>query len=290
MHTSNPAQLARLIEEIFLKQSVMLLTNGQATPVKLIGFNSGMLELTAPATAAEVRQLLVTHRNYDMRLECQVIEKTPNATELLKPLQLKAEERVRKEARTAITVAANTTNFISNCIQVTAIFHAFSAMNAKRDALIKFYNNAVKERLPDDSKFSVQLRKTKRLDHKMRVIDKYQRPIFAPNRHDPYKMSGVDAGRFVPAKEYQELLRHEHGDKNQLGEICEPIWLRGLLLIGYLQISAPDELTEEHYRIVEKLARRLGKIFCVMVVCRRITLPVRWMISVLPDSVLFIPI
>lgn len=256
--TNDPAQLQKVIEQVFLKVPVRLRDRNGETAARILRYQQPILEIELPATDAEARIRLLTleHRDHLMMLECGVLKRNEKS-EYLKPVRLHIREKQRIETRFKINHGDSKEPYITGCLPVASIPTLLSSLDAKRDAIVRVYSMALREKYADGAEVKVLLRRSNRLDHRMRPMLTLQKPIFAPDRFEESYWLQAGMEDFVPFNEYRKIRTYQDIPRAFVSEVSEPLWFRKQYLYGYLQVIHRERMDREMYDAIHNLARKL---------------------------------
>ena len=253
--TNDPAQMERVIRSVFLGRSVSVRDQtGEGTGV-IRSFEDGLISVALDRPPAEVRLLTLLHGAHLMVMECSVVSRQADGTELLRPRRLHLRPP-RGAHRVAIAGNQGDTVYAVDCIPTDALPEALGNMNRKRDKVLDVYRTALREKLPAGCKVEVRLRRTQRLDPHMRAMQLTRRPIFAPQTKDPNAWALLEPGRFITFEQYGEVIRYED-EKTLQSEIAFPLWYRGLFLYGYVNVRAYEPLSAPAFEVTSALSLRM---------------------------------
>ncbi len=257
--TNDPGQLARVIQNVFLKRAPLLRDEFGEGSVELQEYRDGVLFAKHGRPEARVRLLFLLHGDHLLVLECGVDERMATGVEKLRPRKLHLRPPRRAE-RMPISSEQGENVFATGCVPVDAIPEALNHMNRKRDRVLEVYGKALGERLPSGSTVDFRLRRTQRLDPHMRAMQLAHRPIFAPHTSDTTFWALMDPATFVPFEQYAEVRRYED-DKELRSEIAVPLWYRDLFLYGYVYVRATEPLTLPAFQVASAIAGRVHEEF-----------------------------
>ncbi len=255
--TNDPAQLHAVITKLFTRVPVRLLfKNGSDAPTMVLAYESGLLRIEAPVLESKVRLLTLKHRESHLILECIVVSRD-EAGETLRPVRLHIRNFIRSEKRHP--VGATGGPVVTSCLAINAFPQHLASMNKKRDVLLRVYTGTLAEKFSEKSYIKIQLRRTSRMDHRMRLLHQWQRPIFAPDIRERAPWAVVDPNRFIRFEDYETILRYESPPKEIISELTQPLWYRGLYLYGFVQILSEQVLTEDQQEYLGRLAQQMEK-------------------------------
>ena len=252
--TTDPDQIHRFIERLFLRLPVKLRDKSGEYPIKVLQFDGTLLSISKPERAGGLRLLVVSHKEHQILAECKVMESGETDIERLKPTKLHIRPKVRQEERVQVRGGEC---ILSSCLTQNSIPERLGSMNKKREAITQIYKNAFEERLPPGAIVNIILRKSGRLDHRMRPMQQQYKAIFAPHMKEKIKWATLNMGNFLSFTDYEKVLRYDDIPKVIISEVCEPLWFHSLYLYGYVQVFLRNMLTEENYDIISKLTRQL---------------------------------
>lgn len=256
--SNDPAQLQRVIQQVFLKMPVRLRDRTGEREAKILRHQHPILEISgAPAEPeTKVRLLAVEHGDHLLMLECGVL-KRGEASEFVKPLRLHIRPRQRSEVRHKIDHGEGSDPYITGCLPVASIPTTLSSLDAKRDGILRVYSMALREHYPDSAQVKVLLRRSNRLDHRMRPMMSFRKPIYAPDRFEESHWLREGMEDFVPFNEYSKIRSYQDVPRAFISEVAEPLWFRDQYLYGYLQVVHKDRIDHEMYEMIAGLARKL---------------------------------
>ena len=256
--TNDPVQLKRIIERVFISVPVRLRDRSGETDAKILRYQEPILEILSPRVDGEarVRLLSVEHGEHLLLLECGVLKRN-DSSEYLKPVRLHIRAKQRAETRTKIDHGASTEPYITGCIPVASIPGQLASLDARRDAIIRVYSMALREKYPEGAEVKVLLRRSNRLDHRMRPMLTLQKPIYAPDRFEESHWMREGMEDFIPFSEYRKIRTYQDIPRSYVSEVAEPLWFRSQYLYGYLQVVSKEMMDREMYDGINNLARKL---------------------------------
>ncbi|MEQ9362705.1 MAG: PilZ domain-containing protein [Leptospirales bacterium] len=256
--TNDPAQLRKVIEQVFVSAPVRLRDRTGETEAKILRYQQPILEIQSPAVDGEarVRLLSLEHGEHLLLLECGVLKRN-GASEYLKPVRLHIRPKQRSETRTKIDHGASREPYITGCIPVASIPAQLASLDARRDAIIRVYSMALREKYPEGAEVKVLLRRSNRLDHRMRPMLALQKPIYAPDRFEESQWLREGMEDFIPFGEYRKIRTYQDIPRTYVSEVSEPLWFRSQYLYGYLQVISKEMMDREMYDGINNLARKL---------------------------------
>jgi hypothetical protein len=252
------AQLHQITEKLFARFPIHVVENNQKNPARALLYAHPHLEILHQMPPGPSRTLLLTKDDHSMMLECSVVSRTEKGTEIVKPMRLYLTKRgIRHENRVAVA-GGELAGQVRNVIPQTEFYRVNAGTSSGRDALLMQYANAMKELVPE-CVVKFELQRANRLTVRMKKLLEFNLPVFAPDmtRHRQGDEQNVIA---MPHSEYEQVMRSDGLPGDYIGEICEPIRYRGVLIVGYVQVfSLRAPLNASHYHTVRQLIRRLEK-------------------------------
>lgn len=198
--TNDPEQLKAVIERVFVPAAVVFLRdrNGD-TPSRILRYTFPVMEIQKPpGEAARLRLLTVEHRDHRLLIECGVL-KSNESTEMIKPLRLHIRTKQRAESRLKFDHTTNANEpYLTGTLPVEGVPGALASLDAKRDSILRVYALALKERFDQETMVKVHLRKSNRLDHRMRPMNNLHKPIYAPDRFEEGSWHREGMHEFIP--------------------------------------------------------------------------------------------
>lgn len=256
--TNDPAQLQKVIEQVFVSSPVRLRDRSGETTASILRYQQPILEIQLPTTDGEARVRLLTleHGEHLLLLECGVLKR--NATsEYLKPVRLHIRPKQRSETRTKIDHGVSREPYITGCVPVASIPTLLASLDSRRDAIVRVYSMALREKYLEGAEVKILLRRSNRLDHRMRPMLALQKPIFAPDRFEEAHWIKEGMEDFIPFGEYRKIRTYQDVPRAFVSEVSEPLWFRKQYLYGYLQVIHREMMDREMYDAIHNLARKL---------------------------------
>lgn len=250
-------QLHQITEKLFARFPIHVVENNQKNPARAVAYSHPHLEILHQMPEGAARTLLLTKDDNSMMLECSVISRTERGTEIVKPMRLYLSKRgIRHENRVAIS-GGELAGQVRNVIPHPEFYRVNAATNSTRDGLISQYSNAIRELVPE-TLIKVELQRANRLTVRMKKIQDFNLPIFAPEMIK--QRQGDDNIMAMPYSEYEQIMRSDGLPGDYIGEICEPLRYRGVLILGHVQVlSLRAPLNASQYHTVRQLVRRLER-------------------------------
>ena len=256
------SQLHQITEKLFARFPIHVVENNQKNAARALGYTHPHLEILHQLPQGPSRTLLLTKDDHSMMLECSVVSRTERGTEVLKPIRLYLSKRgIRHENRVPVGNGSQASDFagqVRNVIPHPEFYRVNAGTNSQREAIFSQFTSAIRELIPETF-VRIDLQKTNRLTVRMKKLQDFNLPIFAPEmmRQRQGDEQNVIA---MPHSEYEQVMRSDGLPGDYLGEICEPIRYRGVLIVGYLQVlSSRAPLNISQYHSVRQLVRRLEK-------------------------------
>lgn len=251
------AQLHQITEKLFARFPIHVVESNQKNPARAVGYAHPHLEILHQMQPGPTRTLLLTKDDNSMMLECSVINRTERGTEIVKPMRLYLSKRgIRHENRVAVS-GGDLAGQVRNVIPHPEFYRVNAGSNSQRDALLAQYTNAIRELVPETT-IKFELQRTTRMTVRMKKLQDFNLPVFAPEMIK--QRQGGDNIMAMPYSEYEQVMRSDGLPGDYIGEICEPIRYRGVLIVGYVQVfSLRAPLNASHYHTVRQLMRRMEK-------------------------------
>lgn len=247
---NDPAQLREITERLFARLPVRILEKTGEKSAQITGTAEGMLDVRHELEPAPSRVLTLVHGENRMLLECHVVSRA-DATERLKPVRLILHQRqIRSEPRVETATGAI---YLSNCVPVSMVFESFAIVDARRDQVIEALRLELKKRY---SEAQLILRRSTRVDSRMRLMAQHYRPVFFSR--DPDVMKSLD-DRFVPGPEAEKAIRGEGLPGHCICEASFPLIFGRTLVFGYVQILSPAPMQADDWDEMEALAQKAEK-------------------------------
>lgn len=252
------AQLHQITEKLFSRLPIHVVENNQKNPARALLYAHPHLEILHQMPPGPSRTLLLTKDDHSMMLECSVVSRTEKGTEIVKPMRLYLTKRgIRHENRVAVA-GGELAGQVRNVIPQTEFYRVNAGTSSGRDALLMQYANAMKELVPE-CVVKFELQRANRLTVRMKKLLEFNLPVFAPDmtRHRQGDEQNVIA---MPHSEYEQVMRSDGLPGDYIGEICEPLRYRGVMIVGYVQVfSTRAPLNVSQYHTVRQLMRRLER-------------------------------
>jgi len=253
-------QIYKIIDQLYLKGEVNLTLEGGSIAVKLTAQSGGKIAAVyaAEVDAAKERLLRLLTREHLMVLQCRVAGRQSERMEQLEPYRLHLQARPPRIERAA--VPEKKVLYVTGLVSLDSFIDRLSSINHKRDNVIEYCTSKLKQKF---DLVSIELRRSYRLDPRMRLMDSLKKPIFAPDRNDPEKWqlsARVSfAEQFVSYSDYRSLDQYGNIPAGAVSEIDVPLSYRNLFLYGFIQVYSTHVLQAEDYLFVERYARSLEK-------------------------------
>lgn len=247
---NDPEQLRQIINKLFLRQSVTLKNKDEMLPVKLIGYDNGLLEISHQAPDSETRFIFLKHSQHNMFLECSVKEKK-DSSEIVHPVKLHLHRQIRSEKRIEVPESEGKIIWVTDVLTLKNFPEIFSSQNNKRDALIKAYKEQLLKKF---KKVEIVFRLTVRLDYRMRTLNALRIPIYIP---DHPNQTRFDETRFVPYSEYAKLSQYDKLPSGIISEVTEPMFFKNRMLLGYVRAMSETTISLEDYEMIHRVAKEL---------------------------------
>lgn len=247
---NDPAQLREITERLFARLPVRILEKTGEKSAQVTGATDGMLDVRHDLEAAPGRVLTLIHGENRMLLECHVVSQA-GGTERLKPVRLILHQRqIRSEPRVETKTGSL---YLSNCVPVSMVFESFAIVDARRDQIIEALRMELKKRYAEAQ---LVLRRSTRVDSRMRLMAQHYRPVFFSR--DPDVMKSLD-DRFVPGPEAEKATRGEGMPGHCVCEASFPLIYGSTLVFGYVQILSPAPMTADDWDEMAALTQKIEK-------------------------------
>ncbi|MCE9599630.1 MAG: PilZ domain-containing protein [Spirochaetia bacterium] len=257
---NDPDQLRQIVQRLFVRVPVTLMEKTGESPVSVLKYEDALIEISHERPDSNARILGVRQNDQLLYLECRVVRKSEAGNELIEPVCLHLHRQVRREARTEIPEDAQAP-VIKGFLSIGMFAENLSQSNNTRDMLVKIYNERIRKIF---SEANIVLRKTVRMDVRMRLMNQSGKCIFAPNRADPTVWGDTPEGsndRLVTFQEYEEIRNYDKLADTIVSEACIPLLYRDYYLYGYVQVLSDKELTPKQYVTIATAARSLSQEF-----------------------------
>lgn len=246
---NDPDQLDQIIQKVFCKVQVILRHADQNMPVQVERLGPGQIALSHTASDAAARVIVARLQEGLIVLECVPDRRLPDGRELCKPRRLQVHRALRKEPRTEIGPAKI---FASSVVPSRQFPEAMAAGDVKRDNYLAAVEKDLRASLGE---VSIILRKTIRLDFRMKALQAGCRSIlFSPEIISPDE-------RFVPVKDYQQIITYDKLPKGVVSEISVGIYYRKNYMYGFIRAFSPNSFSLAEFDHVSSVARKIEKFF-----------------------------
>ncbi len=253
------AQLHQITEKLFSRLPIHIIENNQKNIGKVLQYMHPQLEILHQLPEAAARTLLLEKDDNAMTLECSVVGRTERGTEILKPMRLYLTKRgIRHENRVEVPGGSQHAGIVTNCIPQNEFYRVNSTANPVRDQLIQNYAKAIRDFIPE-TVVKIELQKASRLSVRMKKLQDFNLPVYAPKMSE--QRQGDDQNLVaMPYSEFEQVMRSDGLPDDFVGEICEPVRYRGVMIVGYVLIhSTRAALNLSQYHAVRQLTRRLER-------------------------------
>lgn len=249
-------QLHQIVEKLFCRLPIHAIENNQKHIVKVLECRPPLMEIFHQLPPGQARRLVLDKDNNTMLLECTVMERTARGGEILKPVRLTLTNRgVRHEERVAVAGGIEA-GAILNAIPHAEFYRFNAATHANRDAVRAQYLTALRNLLPQ-AEIKIDLQKSSRLSVRMKKLQDFRLPIFAPRIGIDRQGTDLDLVA-LPRSEHQQVIRADGLPADTGSEICEPIYYRGVFIFGYAQAYLTEgEFSLHQYHSLRQFVRRM---------------------------------
>ncbi|MBL8022513.1 MAG: PilZ domain-containing protein [Leptospirales bacterium] len=257
---NDPEQIRQIVERLFVRVPVTLMEKAGESPVSLLKYENQLIEISHDRPASNARILGVRQNDQLLYLECRVVQTNSSGNELVQPVCLHLHRQVRREPRTEVPENA-TAPVIKSFISIGMFSENLTQSNNTRDMLVKIYNDRIRKLFPEAG---IVLRKTVRMDARMRLMNQNAKSIFAPSRSDPtvwHDLPDESGARLVTFQEYEEIRNYDKLSENIVSEICVPLLYRDYYLYGYIQVLSDKELTAKQFMSIVTAGQTLEQEF-----------------------------
>ncbi|MCB1166426.1 MAG: PilZ domain-containing protein [Leptospiraceae bacterium] len=248
---NDPEQLRQICSKIFTRLPVHIKDQTTVEPVRVLGYEVPLLHVEHNRPDADIRVLIVNHDQHLMLLECKVQTREAPGKELLHPVRLHLKRKIRKQKR--VSLAADSRKLVvDDLITVRSIPEALGKVDEKQDSPFKEAGVALKK-IAENARLSI--RKSFRLDNRMRAISAREVPIFIPDR---------TSGRMpdfpvLSMDEYKKILTYESNADRILSEVSIPVLFKGVHMIGLATVISNEPMDDSHYNAVKSIVTNLEK-------------------------------
>lgn len=240
-------QIAQIIKKLFCKLPVHLQDADHLYPIKIVSYNNGLLQITHRCRDSATRLILLDHKEHWMLLECWLQEKLSANREIIKPVCLHLKRHIRREPRMQLDTGGPEAVRVLNVIPIKSFPDMFHEPNRIREQLVSSFQDRLRQDYPLGD---IILLTGMRMDHRLQLLNKSLKPIYAPVLTEP--RNWLTTG-FVSFEDYIELYRREQPDDNVVSEISIPLTYRNSLMWGYFRVFAVNELGElDLHRILDQ--------------------------------------
>lgn len=249
-------QLQQIVEKLFCRLPIHAIENNQKHIVKVLECRPPLMEVLHQLPPAQGRRLVLDKDNNTMLLECTVVERTARGGEVLKPLRLTLSNRgVRHEQRIAVGDSGEAGTIV-NAIPHAEFYRFNAATHTNRDAVRAQYLTALRNLLPQ-AEIKIDLQKSSRLSVRMKKLQDFRLPIFAPRIGIDRQGTDLDLIA-MPRSEHHQIIRADGLPADTGSEIYEPIYYRGVFIFGYTQAYLTEgEFSLHQYHSLRQFTRRM---------------------------------
>ena len=252
-------QLQQITERLFARLPIHIVENNQKNSAKVLGYLQPHFEILHQLPPAAARTLLLDKDDNAMTLECTVVSRTERGTEILKPMRLYLMKRgIRHENRVEVPGGSQHAGIVQNCIPQHEFYRVNGTANPARDQLLQHYAKAIRDFIPE-TVVKIEMQKASRLSVRMKKLQDFNLPVYAPKMIE-HRQGDDQAIVAMPYSEYEQVMRSDGLPNDYIGEICEHLRYRGVLIVGYVLIhSTRAGLNVSQYHAVRQLTRRLER-------------------------------
>ena len=248
---NDPDQLRQICARVFTRLPVHTKIGDRVAPIRVLSYDEPLLSIEHNQQDAELRLLIVNHDQHLMLLECKVMEKTGPGREKLHPLRLHLKRKIRKQKR--ISLASDSGKLVvDDLITLRSIPESLGRVDEKTDSPFK---EALAELKTIQSIARLTVRKSFRLDNRMRAMMARNVPIFVPDR----TTGKAPDFPVITMDEYKKILNYEDHPDRILSEVSIPILFKGLYLMGVATIISSEPMTDHHFDGVKEIVQKLEK-------------------------------
>ncbi len=248
---NDPEQLRQICARIFTKLPVHIKDKEKVESVRVLGYEPPLLTVEHNRPDADLRVLIVNHDQHLMLMECKVQERLNPGQEKLHPVRLHLKRKIRKQKR--VSLASDSGKLVvDDLITLRSIPEGLSKIDEKNDSPFK---EALAQLKTIQSIARLTVRKSFRLDNRMRAMMARDVPIFIPDRTS----SRVPEFPVITMDEYRKILNYEPHPDQILSEVSSPVRFKGLYLMGVATIISSEPMTDHHYEAVDEIVKNLEK-------------------------------
>lgn len=246
---NDPEQLRQICSRVFTRLPVHTKDGDRVAPIRVTGYEEPYLLIEHNQSDAEIRILIVNHDQHLMLLECKVVERLSHGKEKLHPARLHLKRKIRRQKR--ISLASDSGKLVvDDLITLRSIPESLSRVDEKTDPPFK---DALAELKTIQPVARLTVRKSFRLDNRMRAMMARNVPIFVPDR-----TSGkTPAFPVITMEEYKKILNYEDHPDRILSEISIPVLFKGLYLMGVATIISSEPMNDHHFDAVKEIVQKL---------------------------------
>ncbi|MBE7437920.1 MAG: PilZ domain-containing protein [Spirochaetales bacterium] len=259
-HIGDVAQIARVVDQLYMKGEVNLSLNGSLMAVTLTHLDGGRITAVyaREVESAPERLLRLLTREHQMVLQCRVVARNSDRIEELEPFRLHLQNRAARGERAA--VPEKKVLYVTGLVSLDSFIDRLSSINHKRDTIIEYCIDKLKQKYDF---VRIELRRSYRMEARMRLMDSLKKPIFAPDRTDAdkWQLSARVAfeEQFIGYGDYRSLDQYGNIPAGMQSEIDVPLSYRNIFLYGFIQVFSTHNLQADDYIFIERYARSLEK-------------------------------
>ncbi|MEM7182061.1 MAG: PilZ domain-containing protein [Spirochaetota bacterium] len=247
MEIVEQAKILQVIDSVFMKLPLTLMSDMEAISIKILSTNAGVIKtLPEKHKIREVYRVIVA-KNNDKLFLCKVklINVDAEGYEFYKPVKISVSSEKRLGNRLPVNDIYLTNVINQNDITKFLNDDKIQQIVKENSMRLKYFFNS----------FTVHIHE--RHDSRMRLLHSYNQPIFIPDFNHP---KSIPDG-FLPFVEYSRMLKGDDTPRKYRAEICIPIKYRQYATIGYVQALHKSRVDINSYNLVNLVALSLQKEF-----------------------------
>jgi len=268
-------KIARVVEKMFIQSTLLLMEEDDEYPVSVVGYEQPKLRIRHDRPEGRSRALFLDHADYDVFLNCRVVERAPENEEIVEPETLefrrpkqirskqirqqiqskqgRQEQGIQEQARPVKTVEFQ----VHNCVAFKdfPVYLGDKRYIEHQNTLLKKYTERLNKIAPV---VNLHIRRSTLMDNRLKLLSRLRRPIFAPSFSSSFDW---DFGRFVHFNEFRKFMNVERPPEGIVAEITEPVSYRNIYLYGYVLVQFENEIEIALYDEVSGIARDLQRDF-----------------------------
>ncbi|MBU43077.1 MAG: hypothetical protein CMN76_07670 [Spirochaetaceae bacterium] len=248
---NDPEQLRQICAKIFTRLPVHIKDKDRVEAARVLGYEAPLLEVEHNRPDAEIRVLIVNHDQHLMLMECKVQERPAPGHEKLHPVRLHLKRKIRKQKRVSLSSDSRKL-VVDDLITLRSIPESLSKVDEKNDSPFK---EALAQLKTIQAIARLTVRKSFRLDNRMRAMLARDVPIFIPDRTSS-KAPGFPV---ITMEEYKKILNYEAHPDRILSEVSIPVRFKGIYLMGVATIISSEPMTDHHFEGVQEIVSNLER-------------------------------